>query len=243
MTNVKIASAGERIENRQASGVIQYAGEEGDVVGINPDGDLIQADAAAASAQPARGVLLGGAKDPANYGQDFDETRLVVEANYDLVGEDRLAYFEYGVRVRNKDEDWGFTPNEPVYLDKGGGFTQDLSTHGAGDLRQIIGYAKRGAQSDGVGVANEVVINVQEAEEIKRGEAALDGDSTNGKTVFTIPINQSEVPSEVSVTPASADAAGDHYVSNVTASNIEVTYASAPADGTGNVVLKWAAFE
>lgn len=157
MTDVHIASNTEYIENRQASGVIQFAGGEGTLVTIDSTGDLVQADAADGVAGKARGVLLSAARDPANYGNDFEETRLVVESNYDLVGEDRLAFFEYGVRVRNADEDWGFTPGADIYLAEGGGYT-DTAPSTSGSLVQKVGYAKDSGE--------EIVIHVdQHAEE------------------------------------------------------------------------------
>lgn len=161
MTNVKIASTTERIENRQASGVVQYEAEEGDLVGIDSNGDVVPADADSAATIKARGVILGPAKDPANYGQDFDETRLVVESEYDLVGEDRKAFFEYGVRVRNGDQDWDFTPGADIYLAVGGGFTETAPS-GTGELVQKVGYAKPAPSEEGSGTANEVVVHVNQ---------------------------------------------------------------------------------
>lgn len=163
MVNVNIASAGEDIENRQASGVIQYEGAEGDLVGIDANGDVVPADADGAATVKARGVLLGPAKDPANYGNDFEETRLVVESEYDLVGEDRKAYFEYGIRVRNRDRDWDFTPGADIYLDVGGGFTEVEPDTSAGHLSQKVGYAKPAPDEEGDGVANEVVVHIDQS--------------------------------------------------------------------------------
>ena len=240
MVDVNIASNTEYIENRQRSGYVQYECDEGDLVGIDSNGDTVAADADAATAVPAAGVAMGPAKDPAKYGNDFPETKLVVEANYDLVGESPKTYFEFGVRLRNKDEDWDFTPGEPVYLDKGGGYTQDLSLHGPGDLKQVVGYAKLGA-SDSAGLANEVVVDVQEAEEIANGSATFSGDGV--ATTFSIPHGLSYTPSRAVVTATSADAAGDFYVSGIGATNITVEYAAAPASGTDNVSMDWAAYE
>jgi len=141
MTNVKIASVSEDIENRQASGVVQYECEEGDLVAVNSDGDVVQADAAEGVSGKARGVVIGGAKDASKYGQDFEETRLVVESEYDLVGEARKTYIEYGARLRNRDEDWGFTPGSDIYLAEGGGFT-DTEPSTSGSVIQKVGYAK-----------------------------------------------------------------------------------------------------
>lgn len=58
-------------------------------------------------------------------------------------------------------------------------------------------------------------------------------------TTFTIPHGLASTPNlgDVDVTAASADAAGDFYISNTTSTDIEITYASAPTSGTDN--LKW----
>jgi hypothetical protein len=159
MTNVSVASNAEYIENRQASGVVQFACEEADLVTINADGDLYHADAVDGVAGKARGIVLGPAVDKANYGSDFQDTALVVESEYDLVGEDRKAYFEFGVRVRNRDQDWDFTPGADIYLAEGGGYTETAPTT-TGSVVQKIGYAKPGPTEDGV--ANEIVIHVDQ---------------------------------------------------------------------------------
>ena len=162
MTQVSVASNTEYIENRQASGVVQYACEEGDLVAINADGDVVAADATDGVTGKARGVVLGPAVDKANYGSDFQETALVVETEYDLVGEDRKAYFEYGVRLRNRDQDWDFTPGADIYLAEGGGYTETAPST-SGSVVQKVGYAKPGPTEDGV--ANEIVVHVDQAAE------------------------------------------------------------------------------
>jgi len=159
MVNYDIASNTEYIENRQASGTIQYECDEGDLVAVNSSGNVVMADAANGVAGKARGVVLGPAVDKANYGSDFSETSLVVESNYDLVGKSRKTYFEYGVRVRNRDEDWNFTPGADIYLAEGGGYTETAPAT-SGSVVQKVGYAKPGPTESGV--ANEVVIHVDQ---------------------------------------------------------------------------------
>lgn len=159
MTNVNIASNTEYIENRQSSGVIQYECNEGDLVAIDDTGDVVEADAANGVSGKARGVIMGPARDLSNYGSDFMETQLVVETEYDLVGEDRKTFFEYGFRVRNQDEDWDFTPGADIYLAEGGGYTETKPTT-SGSVVQQVGYAKPGPTEDGV--ANEVVVFVDQ---------------------------------------------------------------------------------
>lgn len=161
MVDVNIASNTEYIENRQSSGSIQYACDEGDLVAIDSNGDVVEADAADGVSGKARGVVIGPAKDLSNYGNDFDETKLVVESNYDLVGEARKTFFERGIRVRNADEDWDFTPGADIYLAEGGGYTETKPST-SGSVVQKVGYAKPGPTEEADGVANEVVIFVDQ---------------------------------------------------------------------------------
>lgn len=67
------------------------------------------------------------------------------------------------------------------------------------------------------------------------GTSTQSGDGTT--TVFTIAHGLDETPTIANVWAESADANGDFYVSNKDGSNIEITYASAPASGTNN--LTW----
>ncbi|WP_218827808.1 hypothetical protein [Halorubrum halodurans] len=116
----------------------QLAGEEGDLVGMNPDGDWVAADADSGVAQKASGVLAAPVTDPADFPNE--ELRIIVESERELVGDTRIAVVKYGVILENADEDWGFTPGEPVYLGPGGGFTQTKPS-AVGDLVQVVGEA------------------------------------------------------------------------------------------------------
>lgn len=137
MVHVRIATGAEQPINRDA-GVSTIAGEEGDLVGRNASGDWVAADAASGTAVNASGVLMAPVSDPANY--SHEELRVVIEANRELVGEDRISAVKSGVILENADTDWGFTPGEPVYLDTGGGFTQTKPS-GSGELVQVLGEA------------------------------------------------------------------------------------------------------
>ena len=65
--------------------------------------------------------------------------------------------------------------------------------------------------------------------------------SPNGSaTAFTIPHGLGTAPTGVSVTPASVKAVGG-YVSAVDATNITVTYGTAPTTGTNDLILRWTA--
>lgn len=139
MANVRIATGAEQPINRHG-GLAEYAGEEADLVGVDENGAVVQADADAASTVKARGVLLGPVTDPADFADAEPAVRLTVESNRTLKGEHRIAYVQYGIVLENSDEDWGFTPGEDVYLGVGGGFTQTAPS-GAGELVQRVGYA------------------------------------------------------------------------------------------------------
>jgi hypothetical protein len=71
-----------------------------------------------------------------------------------------------------------------------------------------------------------------------RGVATFSGDGVTAQ--FVIAHGLAGAPSVVNVTPASADASGDFYITS-DASNIYVNFISAPPTGTDNVVLNWSA--
>lgn len=137
MVHVRIATGAEQPINRDGA-VSQYAGEEGDLVGMDENGDWQMADADSGVAVNAIGVLAAPVTDPADFPNE--ELRVVVESERELVGENRIAVVKYGVILENADEDWGFTPGQPVYLAPGGGFTQTEPSE-AGDLVQVVGVA------------------------------------------------------------------------------------------------------
>lgn len=68
------------------------------------------------------------------------------------------------------------------------------------------------------------------------GIATFSGDGTT--TTFQIAHGLVKAPSKVLVTPMSADASGDFYVT-ADATYIYVNYLSAPSAGTNNIVLSW----
>lgn len=72
------------------------------------------------------------------------------------------------------------------------------------------------------------------------GQFVASGDGA--ATAFTDAHGLSFTPSRVVLTPTSADAAADHHVSTVDGTNIEVTFAAAPASGTDNITFDWAAY-
>jgi len=72
-----------------------------------------------------------------------------------------------------------------------------------------------------------------------QGQATFSGDGAT--TQFTIPHGLAQAPNAWAVTPESADAAGDYYVT-ADATNLYVNYLAAPPAGAGNVVLRWRAW-
>jgi hypothetical protein len=141
MTDVRIATSAEQPINSDGA-VSTVTGEEGDLVGLDSSGELVAADADDAAAVPAIGVLATPVDDPANYpdGQ-FEYAAKLAEANRTLINDQKAGFVRYGVEIVNEDEDWGFTPGEPVYLDVGGGFTQSEPTGTTGNVLQSLGVA------------------------------------------------------------------------------------------------------
>ena len=142
MVNVKIATGAEQPINSDGS-VSTVSADEGDLVGLDTNGELVAADAATGTAVPAVGVLASPVRDPANFpddGGDFDFARTIAESQYNTINEEKVGFVRYGVEIVNRDGDWSFTPGEPVYLAEGGGYTQTAPSD-AGDLVQYVGYA------------------------------------------------------------------------------------------------------
>lgn len=140
MTDVRIATSAEQPINSDGD-VSTIEASEGDLVGKNADGDLVAADADSATAVHAVGLLATPVDDPSNYpGGQFEYAANVAESNRALINDHKVGYVRYGVEVENVDEDWGFTPGEPVYLAIGGGFTQ-TEPSATGEVQQYLGYA------------------------------------------------------------------------------------------------------
>lgn len=140
MVNVTIATGAEQPINSDGAVSTVEAGE-GDLVGLDANGDIVAADADSAVAVPAMGVLGTPVDDPSTYpsGQ-FEAAAKQAEANRALINETKVGFIRYGAEIRNTDEDWGFTPGEPVYLGTGGGYTQ-TEPSASGDLVQYVGTA------------------------------------------------------------------------------------------------------
>lgn len=140
MVDANIATGAEQPINSDGA-VSSVELSEGELVGLNSSGELVAADADSGVAVKAVGVSAGPVDDPANYpGGQFEYAAKVAEANRALVGETKVGYIKDSAEIYNKDEDWGFTPGEPVYLAVGGGYTQ-TEPSGSGELVQVIGEA------------------------------------------------------------------------------------------------------
>ncbi len=139
MAYPKIATGAEQPINRHGA----VAGEEmteGDLVGIDSDGHMVQAHAADDGYGPI--MALGVALTPATEltGDENVPTKLIVESNRALVGRDRVSAVSNGVEVENGERDWEFTPGLPVYLGESGEYTQ-TAPETVGSLVQIVGSA------------------------------------------------------------------------------------------------------
>lgn len=140
MVDVRIATAAEQPIHSDGA-VSTVTGEEGDLVGLDANGELIAADAASGTAVPAVGLLAAPVDDPSNYpGGEFEFAAKIAEANREAINDGKVPYIRYGSEVENQDADWGFDPGEPVYLDTGGGFTQ-TEPSATGDIVQVLGVA------------------------------------------------------------------------------------------------------
>ncbi len=138
MTRVRLATGAEQPINRHGA-VSTVSGEEGDPVGMDSNGQWVAADAASGTAVNALGVLAAPVTDPADFAS-VPEVQDVIVSERELVGENRIAAVKNGVILVNSDEDWGFTPGQPIYLGTGGGFTQTKPS-ASGDIVQILGVA------------------------------------------------------------------------------------------------------
>lgn len=125
---------------------------EADFVGLADDGnggtEIVAADAASGSAQPAIGVLMEEVRDPTNVNISGFENADTLQrqmrgdmraGEYTFVG-DEATWFGHGIFIEDEDGNADLTVNEPVYLDTGGGITQSKPT-GGGDIVQVVGVA------------------------------------------------------------------------------------------------------
>jgi hypothetical protein len=133
---------------------IEVKGEEGDIVGLTQNADdeteIVMADADASNAQPAMGLLLEEVQDPTDiniggYEDSYIEQRQMrrrvrERENYTLLG-DEATYVTGGVYVEDVDGALDLTPQEPVYLDVGGGVTQSKPDGTTGNIIQYLGVA------------------------------------------------------------------------------------------------------
>lgn len=140
MVHARIATGAEQPINRDG-GLAQAEVQEGDLVGLDANGDVVLADGDSATAISAVGVAAAPTDDLSNYSGSPDIVQSVVESERALVGRDRVAFVNHGIIVENADEDWNFAPGEPVLLGAGGGYTQTEPADTSGDLRQVVGVA------------------------------------------------------------------------------------------------------
>lgn len=127
-----------------------FTGTEGDLIGLTENVDeetiAVHADAASGTAQPAMGVLLEEVRDRSYWTANLHDNGTMsrqldaaYEINRTLPG-DEVTYVSYGIYVEDVDDEVDFTPNEPVYLDVGGGVTQTAPS-ASGEIVQVLGVA------------------------------------------------------------------------------------------------------
>jgi hypothetical protein len=160
MVDVRIATSAEQPINSDGA-VSTVEAAEGDLVGLDTNGELVAADAATGAQVPAIGVLATPVEDPSNYptGQ-FEYAAKTAEANRAAINDTKVGYVKYGVEIVNEDDDWNFQTNgdNRVYLDEGGGFTQTQHTD-AGDITQVVGVAINDGNTVFLDVNSDFTIN------------------------------------------------------------------------------------
>lgn len=123
---------------------------EGDTVGLSTDADgntiVVPADADSAVAQPAIGILMEEVRDRSHWSANLHDNgsmsrRLDEAYNKERTqAGDEVTYFTHGIYLEDEDGEKSFTPNEPVYLDVGGGVTQTAPS-ASGEIVQQLGVA------------------------------------------------------------------------------------------------------
>ena len=88
-------------------------------------------------------------------------------------------------------------------------------------------------QRSALGAEIQVLRSALEA--FEQQEVTRDGDGS--KKTFTISHSLGETPKNVMFEPETGDASGDVWVSNKTASDVELSFGNSPSNGTDN--LKW----
>lgn len=142
MVNFTIANP--KDDNNRVAGAAVAALDQGDLVTVNPSGEIVAADAADGVSGQAAGALMSPVVDPtaAKYGDlEYVQNQLKEEQNV-LVGEgDRVAALTQGVLIEDEDEAGSLNPGEPVYLAEGGGVTATAPAT-TGSVVQIVGIAQ-----------------------------------------------------------------------------------------------------
>ena len=139
-----IATGAEQPINRHAGGAVEVV-DEGQLVGLNGNNgsaEVVSADADNSSPQPALGVSLAPVKETKAGYPDFVNNQIISERMAVVGEDDRVTFVQYGIVLEDEERVGGdeLTIGEPVYLAKGGGFTQTKPAT-SGDLVQVVGYA------------------------------------------------------------------------------------------------------
>lgn len=153
MTNFKFAKFKDTPLNRDGETLdpeVSLPVQEGDVIGLNEDVDgntiVVPADADSAVAQPAVGVQMEEVVDRSHWNVNIHDNGSMsrqLDARYDTErtqAGDEVTYFTHGIYLEDEDGDVDFEPNEPVFLDLGGGVTQ-TEPSASGEVSQVLGVA------------------------------------------------------------------------------------------------------
>lgn len=160
MVDARIATSAEQPINSDGS-VSTVVADEGDLVSLDANGELVAADADSANTYPAAGMLATPVEDPSSYpGGQFEYAAKQAEANRAAINEDKVGYVKYGVEVVNEDGDWNFSTDgdSRVYLAVGGGLTQTAPS-GTGEVAQVIGHAINDGNTIYLDVQSDYTIN------------------------------------------------------------------------------------
>lgn len=160
MTNIEILSdvAAEKYENHLGAPTHgSLSAEQGDLMGMDGSGKLVHAtaDSAGGGSEAAGPIAFLGClladhvTDMSSYTEnELNKAALDYKRKNDtLAGEHRAAVLEDKFYIQNTDQDWAFTPGEPVYLSTTGGLTQTAPS-GTGTIAQVVGVAANPPHGD-----------------------------------------------------------------------------------------------
>lgn len=143
MVNFEIDNA--KPNNNRVAAEPAVAFDQGALVAVDANGQMVLADAANGVQGQAVGVALTPATDLSVYAGVPEEeflTNLAMEERNVILGEgDRAVAFVNDILITDRDAAATLSPGQPVYLGEGGGITQTAPAT-SGSVVQIIGFAQ-----------------------------------------------------------------------------------------------------